>query len=127
VTLRADSAGTTPSVARYLVRYRILSPRPIPEGETPSGQRRPAIYLTGAATDTPLNFDTTTSDGAAGPRLRIVPALLTRAAFPDSVTPLVVRATVLVGRAALADSVDFTVRLQRRSRGLSSGQPLACP
>jgi hypothetical protein len=128
VALRTDSAGQTLPVARYLVRYEIVAPTNIPSGPVPgSGVDRPAIHMTQASADRPLGYDTTATDGNATARLRVVPTLLTRAAFPDSVTEVRIRASALVKRDTVPAPVEFVVRLQRRSVGLVDGQPLACP
>jgi hypothetical protein len=124
--LSGDSAGTRVGVRRYLVEYAVDAGRAIPVGLAPHGDRRPALYVTPAAIDVPIRFDTTTTDGTTRPRLRVVPTLLPRATWPDTVDVRVTaRARVGGGRGPVdvVAPVTYTVRLVR----LPSTAGLPCP
>lgn len=130
--LTGDSTprDTARPIRSYLVRYEIVSPAPgaIRAVELERGGRRQAIAVVDGAADTPLRYDTTDASGVAGPRLRIFPAGLTRAAFPDTVIPVTVRATAIrSARDTVPGPVDFVVQLRRLTRSPLDGSPLACP
>jgi hypothetical protein len=127
VRLAGDSAQTRVAVRRYLVEYTVAAGRAVPEGLAPHGDRRPAVYVTPATVDVPIGFDTTSTEGIARARLRVVPTLLPRAAWPDTVDVRVTaRARVAGGTAGVRDvpaPQQFTVRLVR----LASTSGLPCP
>lgn len=127
VRLARDSAGTTVAVPRYFVEWRVEGPRPIPSGPSPYGNVRPAIHVTAPTIDAPLRFDTTGGDGISRVRVRVIPTLLPRAAWPDT-AELVLTARARVAGAAgpvdlPAEPVRFRAVLVRRP--LTAQQP--CP
>ncbi|HZF67190.1 MAG TPA: hypothetical protein VEZ47_04050 [Gemmatirosa sp.] len=124
--LSGDSAGTRVGVRRYLVEYTIDAGRAVPAGLAPHGDRRPALYVTPAAIDVPMRFDTTGTDGTTRPRLRVVPTLLPRSAWPDTVDVRVTARARVAGRNGpefVGAPVIYTVRLVR----LPSTAGLPCP
>lgn len=124
--LGGDSAGTRVGVRRYLVEYAIDAGRPIPRGLAPHGDQRPAVYVTPATVDVPITYDTTGSDGTTRPRLRVIPTLLPRAGWPDTVDVRVTARARVGGGGGPADvprPLSYTVRLVRRV----SAAGLTCP
>jgi hypothetical protein len=125
--LSGDSAGTRVAIRRYLVEYTIEAERAVPEGLAPHGDRRPAVYVAPATVDVPIRFDTTSADGITRPRLRVVPTLLPRATWPDTVDVRVTARARVVGSPGGVRDVptprQFTVRLLR----LPTSGGLPCP
>jgi hypothetical protein len=116
--LSGDSVpGRRVGIRRYLVRYAVDAGRPIPVGTSPYGDQRPALHFVNGTTDTRIGFDTTQADGTTRARLRVLPTLLTRAAFPSDTIPVRVVATAIVpgrtGPAPLGTRAEFTVTLVR--------------
>ena len=125
--LTRDSAGSVVGVRRMLVEYAITAPATIPVGTAPHGDRRPAVYVTAQSVDVPIRFDTTTPEGTARPRLRVVPTLLPRATWPDTAVVEVV-ARVRVGGAPGPVEVPSPVRFSARLvRVLPSSGAGSCP
>lgn len=114
-----DSARAAVPVPRYLVRFRIVSPTPIPRGRSPYGDERPAFYLiNGAGGDRPLGYDTTNAQGLTDVRLRVLPTLLGGA--PGDTLRVVVEASALAGTTPVDSARRFTVRLIRRAPSTGS-------
>jgi hypothetical protein len=120
VRLTGDSAGGSVPVPSYLVRYRITEPATVPNGVSPYGDTRPALYLTNGRVDRPLGFDTTNTAGQTLTALRVIPTLLRGSATPANVR---VEAQAFVAGRPVGDPVPFRVRLLRQTP--ESGAP--CP
>lgn len=127
VRLTRDSATTAVAVPRYFVEWTVTGPRAIPSGPSPYGNVRPAIHVTAPTIDAPLGFDTTGGDGISRVRVRVIPTLLPRSAWPDTAeVTLTARARVAgaSGPVLVAGApVSFRARLIRRP--LTEQQP--CP